>query len=105
MTPLRGAEPDTAVYDTAVEKMRKLGRPTAGYIGKSIATCRRRAATPRAPIAPCIAAGFVEGLGEFFGMFAAGLGHVGAAAAAAADDFGGRADPFAGVHSLPPDRG
>src|SRR5947209_2758232 len=39
----------------------------------------------------------VEGGGEVLGVFAAGLGHVGLAAAAAADDLGGRADPFAGV--------
>ena len=36
-----------------------------------------------------VLAGGVEGLGQLFGMLAAGLGHVGLAAAASADDFGG----------------
>ena len=37
---------------------------------------------------------------EPLGMLAAGLGHVGLAAAATADDFGGAADPLAGIDAL-----
>ena len=43
--------------------------------------------------------GCVEGFGQLVGLFAAGLGHVGLAAAAAADDFGGCIDPLAGTQA------
>ncbi len=41
--------------------------------------------------------GCFEGFGEFFRVFAAGLGHVGMAAAPAADHFCGASDPPAGA--------
>ena len=45
-------------------------------------------------------AGGGEGVGEFIGIFAAGLGFIGLAAAAAAGDFGDGANEFACVQAF-----